>query len=403
MTTNIYLDNRAVKNGEPAPLKIGITKNGNTAYLPLGIKVTRDQWDKAKSKIKDHPNKNFLNSFIQAQKQKVDSMLLELTSSGELARKTAVQIKNIIAERLSPSHTDDSLFLVRFNQYASTRTKQRTRELYEQTLKMMIAFEPKLSTFSFENITKDWLTKFDRFLSEREPSQNSRSIHFRNIRAVFNDARDNDITEYYPFRKFMVNPVDTAKRAMSVERLRELFNYQVLPHEQKYIDLFKLFFYLIGINAVDLCNLTSVNNGRIEYQRSKTSRLYNIKVEPEAQEIIDKYRGTERLISITEKYHTPHTFVSSFNRALKHIGPRDYVTKGGKTFIQYHPAFPGLSSYVARHTWATIAYELDIPNETIAAALGHSTGNKTTAIYIKNNQRKIDEANRKVIDYVLQL
>lgn len=201
----------------------------------------------------------------------------------------------------------------------------------------------------------------------------------------------------------MVRPVPTAKRAYSIDRLRELFNYPVLPHEQKYLDLFKLIFYLIGINIVDLCNLSEVIDGRIVYQRSKTSRLYNIKVEPEAQEIIDRYRGTKKLLNLADNFKDVHTFMSTVNRALKQIGPRRHEVKDGKKRLVYESAFPDLSTYVARHTWATIAYELEIPNETIAAALGHSFGNRTTAIYIDKDIRKVDEANRKVIDYVLGL
>ena len=282
-----------------------------------------------------------------------------------------------------------------------TRQKQRTREIYKTTYNRIVQFDPKANTLSFEQITKDWLTRFDQFLSGYEPSQNSRSIHFRNIRAVFNDAIDNAITAAYPFRKFMVRSVPTAKRAYSIDRLRELFNYPVLPHEQKYLDLFKLIFYLIGINIVDLCNLSEVIDGRIVYQRSKTSCLYNIKVEPEAQEIIDRYRGTKKLLNLADNFKNVHNFMSAVNRALKQIGPRRHEVKDGKKRLVYESAFPELSTYVARHTWATIAYELEIPNETIAAALGHSFGNRTTAIYIDKDIRKVDEANRKVIDYVL--
>ena len=60
-----------------------------------------------------------------------------------------------------------------------------------------------------------------------------------------------------------------------------------------------------------------------------------------------------------------------------------------------------LSSYAARHTWATIAASLDIPKETISAALGHEIGSRVTSIYIDFDQKKVDEANRKVMDYVL--
>ena len=74
------------------------------------------------------------------------------------------------------------------------------------------------------------------------------------------------------------------------------------------------------------------------------------------------------------------------------------VGRGGKKV--FTPLFPNLTTYWARHTWATIAASLDIPKETIAAALGHG-GNTVTDIYIDFDQRKVDEANRKVIDWVL--
>ena len=400
-TTKLYLDIRSVKRGEQAPLKVSITKHGVAAYIPLDVRIYPSQWDKEHGRVKDSPNKVALNSYIQNQKQRIDNLLLQLTVDGKLTKLTSVQIKNKILELLNPSEENKNLFMARFKLYADTRKKKRTIEIYQATYKRIMQFDSRAGQLSFEQVNKDWLTSFDRFLSDFEPSQNTRSIHFRNIRAVFNDAIDNDITTSYPFRKFMVRPVPTAKRAISVERLRELFYYPVLPHQQKYVDLFKLIFYLIGINMVDLCNLTEVVGGRIVYQRSKTSRLYNIKVEPEAQEIIDRYRGTKRLLNFADRFKDAHTLTSTVNRALKQIGPRTRVVNNGKSELQYHSAFPELSTYVARHTWATIAYELEIPDETIAAALGHSFGNRTTAIYIDRDIRKVDDANRRVIDYVL--
>lgn len=227
----------------------------------------------------------------------------------------AVQIKNEILGILNPENEDKSLFLYRYKGYMETRNKQRTKEIYEATYKRILQFDQNASTLSFEKITKDWLTRFDKFLMKFEPSQNTRSIHFRNIRAVFNDAIDNDITIAYPFRKFMVRPVPTAKRAYTVERLKELFSYPVLEHEKKYLDMFKLIFYLIGINLVDLCSLTEVADERIIYQRSKTSRLYNIKVEPESQAIIDKYRGEKHLLNVADNFKNVHTYMCTFNRA----------------------------------------------------------------------------------------
>ena len=402
-TTRLYLDTRAVKRGEMAPLTVSITKHGVAAYLPLHVKILPCQWDSKLCKVKDNPNKVSMNAYIQSMKQKIDNLLLQLTANGDLTGLTSIQIRNVIKERLDPKASCKNLFMSRFTEYMRTRKKQRTKEIYQETIKRIEQYDSKAGQLSFEQISKDWLTKFDIFLMDYEPSQNTRSIHFRNIRAVFNDAIDNGITTHYPFRKFMVRPVPTAKRAYSVERLRELFSYPVLPHERKYVDMFKLVFYLVGINIVDLYDLEYIENGRIMYQRSKTSRLYNIKVEPEAQEIIDRYRGTKKLLYIADRFKDAHSYTSSINRALKQIGERRHIMRDGKRVLKYISAFPELSIYVARHTWATLADELDIPRETITAALGHSYGNKTTAIYIKSDYRKVDEANRRVIDYVLGL
>ena len=85
------------------------------------------------------------------------------------------------------------------------------------------------------------------------------------------------------------------------------------------------------------------------------------------------------------------------NCALKSIGYTSIKKHGRKV---KNPLFPHLTTYWARHTWATLAAELDIPKETIAAALGHEIGSPITSIYINFDQKKVDKANRMVIDYL---
>lgn len=157
-TTKLYLDTRATKRGEPAPLKVKITKHGQGAFIPLDLRIFPSQWDAEHGRVKDNPNKVALNSYIQNQKQKIDNLLLQLTADGELTKLTAVQIKNIIADRLNPKSEDGSLFLIRFKGYMGTRQKQRTREIYEATYNRIVQFDPKANTLSFEQITTDWLT-----------------------------------------------------------------------------------------------------------------------------------------------------------------------------------------------------------------------------------------------------
>ena len=143
---------------------------------------------------------------------------------------------------------------------------------------------------------------------------------------------------------------------------------------------------LCGINIVDLCGLSSVVNGRVEYARAKTHRLYSIKVEPEAAELIEKYKGTRLLLNYADNCTDYRFFYRHLNAALHDIAA--------------DLGLPTISTYWGRHSWATIAASLDIPKETIAAALGHG-GNSVTDIYIDFDQAKVDAANRRVLDWVL--
>ena len=255
-----------------------------------------------------------------------------------------------------------------------------------------------MPSLTFEEINKDWLTQFDHFLEKTSPSVNARNIHFRNIRAVFNDAIDDEITTAYPFRRFKIRNVATRKRNLKVEDLRTLFNYPVEKCNQGYLDIFKLMFMLIGINTVDLAHLKEIKDGTVDFYRAKTHRLYSIKVEPEALEIIERNRGENWLIDILDRYKDYKDYTKRINIALKKIGEVKRSGLGGKK--TFEPLFPDISTYWARHSWATIAASLDIPKDVIAHALGH--GNNTiTDIYIDFDQNKVDEANRKVLDWVL--
>lgn len=393
--TKLYLDTRAVKDGKPAPLKIAINKKSKTALISLQVLLLPNQWDKRSGKVINHPNRLFLNNYITRRMLDIDTLVLKLAESGEIANMNALDIKNYILQQLSPAKQENSkerLFAERFLKFAQSK-KESTQLVYMNTYKKMGQFCEDLDKLTFEDITKEWLTSYDTFLSETSPSRNARNVHFRNIRAVFNEAIDDGITKAYPFRRFKIRPVATIKRSLGVEQLRAIFSAPTDEHTEKALDIFKLIFLLIGINIIDLCKLRTVNNGRINFHRSKTNRLYSIKVEPEAMEIINRHKGSEYLIDILDLHKNHRSYTIMLNKQLKEIGVVSTDTNS-------KPLFPQLTTYWARHTWATIAASLDIPKETIAAALGHG-GNTVTDIYIDFDRKKIDEANRKVIDWVL--
>lgn len=387
ITTNFYLDTRSVKPGAEAPLKISITKGGSTTYIPIGVSLLASHWNKDTKKVVAHPRKTFLNTYLAQKKLEIDEIVLTMMKKPGYASMSVTQIKKRILETLSPVEKPKVTFVERLQKYAD-ESAPRTKELYLATLRRIRAFRKNVDGLTFEDITVDWLNEFDKFLKKTSPARNARNIHFRNIRAVFNDAKRNDITTWYPFDKgkFEIRAEKTRKRSLKLDVLRKIFNADLEEWQEKYRDMFKLIFLLIGINFVDLCRLKEIEDGRIEFRRAKTKRLYSIKVEPEALELIEKYRGKGQLLYMLD--HSPNYRVAymQFCRGLNSIKDALNLSE--------------LSSYWARHSWATIASDLEISKDIIAESLGHG-GNTVTDIYIDPNQKKVDIANRRVIDWVL--
>lgn len=404
-----YLDVRGVADGYPAPLKLDFAHKYKHAQLAVGVRVLPSQWDAKAQKVRGSMSDESTNLFLLQTMARVSEIILKLTNAGDLVGLSAVEVKNRVASELRPDAGADNLFLARFRSYASLCKSQRTREIYQVTIKKVLAFDSHAESLSFEMVSKDWLSRFEAWLGSEAggcPSVNARSIHLRNVRAVFNDAIDNGVTAWYPFRTFKVKTEATKKRAVAVEVLRSLFSYPVTWQEQ-YVDAFKLSFCLIGINLVDLLalNADQLVDGRLSYRRSKTGRLYDIKVEPEAAALIEKYHGhLGRLVSWGENRKHYTTFTYQMCRGLKSIGStvKEWRTDELGVYREvevFRPAFPMLSSYVARHSWATIAASLDVPKDVIAHALGHG-GSSVTDIYIDFDLRKVDDANRRVLDWV---
>lgn len=392
-TTKFYLDRRSVRDDGSSPLKIAISAKGKSALISLGVFILPSQWDEKAGCVVKHLRKQFINLEIGRMRMDVDAFILEMMEKGRLARMSAQDIK----QRFTDAKNGTDTFEQRFEAFIARKTGS-TRELYWKTLKCLRRYCPKLASMAWEDITVSWLRGFDAFLAQTAPSQNYRNIHLRNIRAVFNDAITDEVTTYYPFRKFKIRPVPTRKRSLTVDALRRLFDYPVEEYAVIYRDMFKLIFMLIGINTVDLHRLKEItSDGRVEYTRAKTHRLYSIKVEPEALAIIERYRGEHGLLSIADRWTDHENFRHQMNKALQNIGC-SRTGLGGKK--QDDGVFAEITTYWARHSWATIAASLDIPKETIAAALGHG-GNTVTDIYIDFDQRKVDEANRRVLDWVL--
>lgn len=407
-----------IVRGAKNSLKLRIFSQGKMTELSVpGTSISPEGLKNALSKSPTSENLRVSKCLSQWNTQIVNLRfdLIERIKKGE-AEPSLPQIRDMLFEELfkqkrPQENTENPRNWEKFYaSYVESKKNRSYKESCEYTLKKMREYgssekwlhEKGFSEMVFDDITLKWLNDFDEWLVESGASQNTRNIHFKNMRTCLNRAIDEELTNNYPFRRFKIKAEETRKRNLPVEELRRLFDYDVEEYQEYYLDYFKLIFYLIGINTIDLYGLKEVTrDGYIEYRRAKTHKLYKIKVEPEAMEIIERHRAKNGngLLDITDRWKSHRDFQKYCNIALKKIGKTERKGRGGKKKII--PEWPELSTYWARHSWATIAYSIGVSKDVISQALGHSSGSAITEIYIERDQLKVDEANRKVLDWVL--
>ena len=279
----------------------------------------------------------------------------------------------------------------------SGKVGESTADIYKRTATKVMEFDHKAGF----HIDEEWLDKFCLYLKNSGTKTNGIGIHLRNIRTAFNYARKKKMTKEYPFIDYQIKVERKPIRNMTAEQVREFKDYPCEAWQEEYRDIFMLSFCLAGINIGDLLQCRGLENGRLVYKRAKTQKPISIPVFPEAQAIIDKYKGKDYLINPCDRYKDYHGYMHRMNDGLKKIGKTkivpDKVGKMRKKEIE--PFYKGLSTYVARYTFASVAAECGVDRDIIAACLGHSWAD-VTSHYIAYSQKQIDDAIRKVIDCI---
>lgn len=296
-------------------------------------------------------------------------------------------------------------------QFAETK-RMSTAVLYGITERKVAAFDPKAT---LESVDASWLERYRKHCIDSGMRINGAGKELRNIRAVFNWARRQGKTSNYPFLDYSIVEEETQPNSLTTDELCRLRDYPCEPWQEKYRDFFMLSFYLAGMNPVDLltCRSDAVNSGHLTFVRKKTDKQGQHKVRSvvlpvvdEAAAILSRYRSKEGwLLSFMDGRKDYRSFLKKADKALKKIGGTEIVPDklGKMRKVKYHPILPDVTMYSARYSFGSIAAnELDISERTIGMCLGHAWSKQVTSRYISHDQRKVDDAVRKVVAFVAQ-
>ena len=367
-----YLDTRHSRSDGTYPIKLVVTHN-KRILVSVNLYATLEDWRDGEF-TRRAPNARARNVQLREILNKVERYIFD--NAEEIAFFSDAELKKRVQQLLALSPRN-STTLLSFMLRAREGLRPATQALYKWASDKVCAYDAGVL---IGGVTDAWLKGFVVSMRRRGASNNTIRLAFAYISRAVNLAIEEGELMRRPYTSLKVRAEPTRKRSLSIEQLRELRDMPLKGRQEWARDFFFLSFYLLGINVADLWALESCGNPRVEYKRRKTGTLYSILVPPEARAIMKKWKGDKQLLW-WQGLRTPGAACTMMTRYLRQI-------------------MPGLTSYYARHSWATVAAELEVPIETISHALGHQIGSPTTAIYIAFNQKKVDAANRAVIDYL---
>ena len=274
--------------------------------------------------------------------------------------------------------------------------KIRTSETYMAALRSFSGFMNDKAVL-FDQLNADLIAEYEAYLKGRGNSPNTVSFYMRILKAVYNRAVEDGLTEQqYPFKSVYTGVEKTMKRAISLNDLKRIkgLDLSLKPNLDYARDMFLFCFYTRGMSFIDMAYLRKkdLQNGTLSYRRRKTGQQLFIKWEKCMQDILDKYpiNETEYLLPIITKQDEDYR--KQYANKLHHV---NYLLKKiGKLLDLPIP----LTMYVGRHSWASIAKSRNVPVSVISEGMGHDSEN-TTQIYLASlDTTVVDKANKKILD-----
>ena len=393
---------KTLSNGEH-PLMLRVTKNGKRKYKSLGISVHPANWDFQTNRPKlKCPNRELILKTILEKEAEFQKEILELVSvQKEYTASSLIASK----ENQTKSKTVEEFYNELIQHFQKT-DKLGNARTYKYSLDSIIKFWGR-GDMLFSDIDVNWLKKYELWLNDCKCTEVSISFIFRTLRSAYNKAIEAKCTpkSSYPFNEYKVSkfdistekraiPKEAIKKVMAVDLSRELFYTQFSR------DIF-IFSYLCGgINFTDIASLKFENliYNKLVYYRKKTKKKVSTPLSNEALQIIQKYAAgktkphdyifpiLDDAIHKTElqRHNRIHKILGKVNPALKKIAKIAGINTN-------------LTTYVARHSFATVLKNSGVNIALISETLGHSDM-ATTQIYLDSFENsQIDEAMKNLL------
>ena len=380
-----------------------LTKSGKRKYVSLGISVKEKDWDFKKNQPKKScPDREAIVKLISDKVSAYNSLIMELTAKQqEFTMSSLVQmVENKIAVK-----TVSEMYDYLIDEFRKT-DHLGTMSVYQQSKSSLTKFNRTLD-IPFSDIDCQWMERYEKWLKGRNIKETTVSILFRTLRSVFNRAMSMKLIkqDIYPFNDFKVSKFDvrTKKRAVTKEDVKKIMSLD-LSGERQYMqlarDIFLFSYFGAGINFSDIALLRycDISEGRIRYIRKKTGKEISFPLSDTGRKIIERYSRPDATSAdyifpiLDRKIH--RTEMQRKNRIHKVIGKVNpcLAEIGKMAGLETH-----LTTYVARHTFATVLKRSGVNIAIISESMGHSDI-ATTQIYLDSFENsQIDEAMKNLL------
>lgn len=397
-TTKIVLYKQKTLADGTHPIMLQLTNNRKSFRISLGYKCTNEEWDFEKGKFKrtfyGYKNKNRV---LKQMETKAEDVLDKIKLSGKPFTPQSFREE---FTGVNKSITVFEFFEELFDDF-DKKGKAGNKIVYKDTRNALKRFWKSNKTLMFADIDYKFLKKWEAFLIDGGCSGGGAAVYMRTLRATINEAirRGYIEKEFYPFSTvqnkngYSINHLKSkaSPRALSIEDMDKLKNFPTenYPQLKQSLNYFLFSYFARGMNFKDMAMLkwSNIYNGRINYTREKTNKFLTIKISDNMQHILNKYPKEENnyIFPILSDFHkTPEQIKNRVKKCLKkyNVDLKEMASING---IQSK-----ITSYVARHTFATTLKYKNTNIALISESLGHNNIATTSAYLKKFDNTELD-------------